>query len=234
LLKVFHIPSQCKAILFDMDSTLYTHPEYAQTQIDLPIERLARLRGIPFSEMSEEFARFRGNWAKQHEGRGITLANTFKAFGIPIDETIRWREELYRPERYLGPDRRLRAALEQLASRFILAVVTNNPVSIAERTLTALGVEDLFHTRTLIRRTEVRRASARVVGLDTCGVSKPHEEPFMRAAILCGAIPETCISVGDRYDIDIALPLELGMGGILVDAVDDVYKLNEVYCDIIS
>jgi phosphoglycolate phosphatase/putative hydrolase of the HAD superfamily len=31
--------------------------------------------------------------------------------------------------------------------------------------------------------------------------------------------------VGDRYDIDIALPLELGMGGILVDGVEDVYRL---------
>jgi phosphoglycolate phosphatase/putative hydrolase of the HAD superfamily len=216
-MKIFCIPAQCNAILFDMDSTLYTHPQYAQTQHDLPIERLALLRGISFSEMSEEFARFRKDWAERHEGRGITLANTFCAFGISINETIKWREELYQPERYLKPDRRLRAALEQLASRFTLAVVTNNPVSIAERTLEALGVEDLFFTRTLVR----------IVGLDTCGVSKPHEEPFMKAAILCGAVPETCISVGDRYDIDIALPLELGMGGILVDGVEDVYKLNK-------
>jgi phosphoglycolate phosphatase/putative hydrolase of the HAD superfamily len=51
----------------------------------------------------------------------------------------------------------------------------------------------------------------------------------MRAAILCGAMPETCVSVGDRYDIDIALPLELGMGGILVDGVEDVYTLPEVW-----
>jgi phosphoglycolate phosphatase/putative hydrolase of the HAD superfamily len=95
-MKVFNIPSQCKAILFDMDSTLYTHPQYAQTQIDLPIERLALLRGIPFSEMSEEFARFRKDWAEQHEGRQITLANTFKTFGISIAQfgfmCDRWRD----------------------------------------------------------------------------------------------------------------------------------------------
>ena len=44
------------------------------------------------------------------------------------------------------------------------------------------------------------------------------------------SLPEmvTRLSVGDRYDIDIALPLELGMGGILVDGVEDVYRLPEI------
>jgi phosphoglycolate phosphatase/putative hydrolase of the HAD superfamily len=166
--------------------------------------------------MSEEFTRFRKNWAELHGGRQITLANAFEAFGITIDETVKWREELYQPELYLAPDRQLNAALERLAARFTLAVLTNNPVSVAERTLAALGVEDMFHTRT----------QTRIVGLDTCSISKPHREPLMRAAMLCGAAPEACVSVGDRYDIDIALPLELGMGGILVNGVEDVYRLE--------
>ena len=213
-MKIFRLPDQCEAILFDLDSTLYTNPEYARTQIDLPVERLAQHRGVTFSEMSEEIDLYRKNWAQEHEGQQISLGNIFTVFGVDIRENARWREELYQPERYLAADRKLRSALEQLESRFFLAVVTNNTVSIADRTLTVLGVEDLFHA---------------IVGLDTCGVSKPHEEPFMRAAILCGAMPETCVSVGDRYDIDIALPLELGMGGILVDGVEDVYTLPEVW-----
>jgi phosphoglycolate phosphatase/putative hydrolase of the HAD superfamily len=218
-MKIFHLPDQCAAILFDIDSTLYTNPEYARSQIDLPIERLARLRGVTFDKMNEEINRFRTDWAHKHEGRQISLANILVTFGISIEETIKWREELTQPERYLAADEQLRRALEQLQTRFVLAVVTNNPVSIAVRALAALGVEDLFHARTLVR----------IVGLDTCGVSKPHEEPFMRAVNLCGVTPESCVAVGDRYDIDIALPLELGMGGILVDGVEDVYKLPEVW-----
>lgn len=212
-MKVYRLPDQCAAILFDMDSTLYTHPEYAQAQLDLPVKRLADMRGKSFDEMNNEFISYRKKWAEEHDGRQISLATAFDAFGISIRETIRWRKELYRPEQYLKPDKQLRKSLEQLESQFMLAVITNNPVSIAERTLTMLGVEDLFHE---------------IVGLDTCGVSKPHEEPLMRASILCGATPETCVSIGDRYDIDIALPLELGMGGILVDGVEDVYKLPEI------
>jgi phosphoglycolate phosphatase/putative hydrolase of the HAD superfamily len=37
------------------------------------------------------------------------------------------------------------------------------------------------------------------------------------------------VSIGDRCDIDIALPLELGMGGILVEGVEDVYALGEIF-----
>ena len=40
--------------------------------------------------------------------------------------------------------------------------------------------------------------------------------------------PEKCISVGDRYDMDISLPLELGMSGILVYSVNDVYELPKL------
>jgi phosphoglycolate phosphatase/putative hydrolase of the HAD superfamily len=218
-MKIFRLPDQCAAILFDLDSTLYTNDEYARLQIDLPIERLAEMRGVVPGEMHEEINRFKENWAREHEGAQISLGNVLAAFGISIEETINWREELDEPERYLAVDEQLRRALEQLESRFALAVVTNSPVSIAARTLAALGVEDLFHART----------SVRIVGLDTCGVSKPHEQPLLRAAMLCGTGIESCVSVGDRYDIDIALPLELGMGGILVDGVKDVYTLPEVW-----
>ena len=225
---VFSLPDNCAAILFDMDSTLYSNPEYARSQIDLPIERLAYLRGKTFDEMNGIIKRYRNEWAREHGGQQISLGNIFKTFGVSIDETIRWREELYQPEHYLTEDRQLRSALEQLDARFSLAVVTNNPVSIASRTLRVLGVEEMFHARTFVQRTSVERTLVRIVGLDTCGVSKPHKKPFLRAAILCGVAPESCISVGDRYDIDIALPLELGMGGILVNGVEDVYKLPEL------
>jgi phosphoglycolate phosphatase/putative hydrolase of the HAD superfamily len=212
-MKVFRLPVQCKAVLFDMDCTLYSNPEYGQLQIDLLIEKLAQLQGKTFDEMNNEITLFKKKWAQEHDGQQISIGNTFTHFGISIRKNAQWRKELYHPEQYLVADQRLRSVLEQLESKYTLAVVTNNPVSIAVKTLSVLGVEDLFHE---------------IVGLDTCGVSKPSEEMFMRAAILCGTVPESCVSVGDRYDIDIALPLELGMGGILVDGVEDVYNLPEV------
>jgi phosphoglycolate phosphatase/putative hydrolase of the HAD superfamily len=213
-MKTFSLPEKIAAFLFDMDSTLYTNEEYARTQIDLPVERLAALRGKTFAEMRAEIGECRERWAAAHQGKNISLGNLFRSFGISIEESVRWREELYEPERYLTRDPALRASLAALAPRYGLAVVTNNPVSIARRTLACLGIADLFPV---------------VVGLDTCMVSKPHEAPFLKAAELLACPPSACVSVGDRYDIDIALPLELGMGGILVDGVEDVYTLNSMY-----
>jgi phosphoglycolate phosphatase/putative hydrolase of the HAD superfamily len=215
-MKIFSLPEEknALALLFDMDCTLYTHDEYARTQIDFSIERLAKLKGKTFDQMNDEIARYRKNWAQSHDGRLLSLGNTFLSFGISIEENVRWREELCRPEDYLCEDKKLRCALLELAERFSLAIVTNNPVSVAVRTLSVLGVKDII---------------TNIAGLDTCYLSKPNKEIFLKAADLCGVSAAKCVSIGDRYDIDIALPLELGMGGILVDGAEDVYKLPELF-----
>ena len=55
--------------------------------------------------------------------------------------------------------------------------------------------------------------------------SKPDKRPFIKFLEISRCLPETCVSIGDRYEIDLESPLELGMGGILVDGVEDVYAL---------
>jgi phosphoglycolate phosphatase/putative hydrolase of the HAD superfamily len=175
--------------------------------------------------MKAEYDAYRAAWEREHRGQAgeetISMGNAFRAFGIPIEENVRWREELYQPERYLARDPRLREALLRLSGHdsprgtgpFLLALLTNNPVSVARRTLRCLGVEDCFPA---------------ITGLDTCMLSKPHRVPFLWAAESLGLPPEHCASVGDRYEIDIALPLEMGMGGILVAGVEDIYALPEL------
>ncbi|GHV15093.1 hypothetical protein FACS189491_11970 [Spirochaetia bacterium] len=212
-MKIFQLPEHPAALLFDMDSTLYTNHEYARSQIDLPIKKLAALQGKNFTEMQKSIKQFQDDWAAENPGKRISMGNAFKSFGVGIEESIQWREMLYEPERYLTFDQKLRDTLASLATFYKLAVVTNNPVSIARRTLACLGADDLIPV---------------IVGLDTCKVSKPHEAPFRKAAELCGVPVNSCVSIGDRFEIDITLPLEMGMGGILVDGVEDVYGLCDV------
>jgi len=217
-MKIYKLPDEFSipALLFDMDNTLYTNDEYAKTQIDLPVKCLAEKEGKTFEQMNGEVIQYRKKWAQEHSGQAISLSNTFLAFGVSIEENIRWRDECFRPEDYLAPDIQLRCVIQVLASRFNLAVVTNNTVSVAARTLSVLGIGDVL---------------TKIVGLDTVKASKPDKIHFLKAAELCGSPAEQCISIGDRYDIDIALPLEMGMGGILVDNVEDVYNLPDLFAE---
>ncbi len=208
-MQCFNIPSHIRALLFDIDLTLYTNDEWAREQIDIQIRHFANLRNMTAAEARTLIDQERLRNEKE-TGKKTSLGNALTAFGIPISESIRWREELLEPEKFLAPDPVLRDTLKKLSAKFALAAVTNNPSRPAGSTLEALGVRDLFPV---------------LVGLDTTGVSKPHKKPYTTAADALGVPWNTCVSIGDRYDIDIAVPLELGMGGILVTGVEDVYTL---------
>ena len=212
-MKIYKIPPQLKAIIFDIDSTLYSHKEYALQQNQIQIHHYGQLERISDQEALHRIEAIRRDWAETHDGEALSLGNTFVQLGYPIEESIRWREELLEPEQILSPDHKLVATLEILSKKYQLACLTNNPVLVGRKTLTALGVEEFFPL---------------VIGLDTCKVSKPHPAPFFLAVEKLGCRTEHCLSVGDRFNIDIELPLELGMGGILVDGVADVYQLPQL------
>ena len=209
-MKVYYLPSEIRALAFDMDLTLYTNPEYGRYQIDSLIEKLGTVHGKSFDEMNREVEEARKTWTQSHGGKKPSLSNIFSTYGISMEENILWREEIYTPEKFITEDIRLRKTLEELSRSCTLGVVTNNPVAVARKTLAALGVGELLPI---------------IVGLDTCMIAKPHRKPFITFSELALCPPETCVSIGDRYDIDLDLPLEMGMGGILVDGVEDVYEL---------
>lgn len=213
-MKIYALPEKAlgKGLLFDFDSTLYTNPEYASFQNEVLIERLARERGEGLEATRALVAGLRA--ADEAAGRGRTsLGNVFAALGLPIETSVAWREELIEPSRWLEPDAALAAALGRLAARYALALVTNNPRSVGQKGIEALGVEDFFKA---------------VVGLDDTMRSKPDPAPYLRAASALGLEPATCVSIGDRPDVDLAPALSLGMGAILVDGVEDVYRLPEL------
>ncbi|MBP5156559.1 MAG: HAD family hydrolase [Treponema sp.] len=212
-MKIYSIPKRLKTIIFDIDGTLYTSAAYVFEQVDAQVRHLAHIRGRPEDEVRKEIFDYRKRWASEHQGKKISLGNTLTAFGIPIEESIRWRETLLAPEKYLEADPRLATVLEKLAQKYRLVCVTNNPVAAARRTLDVLGVSAQLPD---------------IIGLDTCMKSKPAPEMLQLAARMTGAEPDECLSVGDRYDIDLALPLEMGMGAVLVSGVEEVYSLAEI------
>ncbi len=217
-MKIYKIPSDLRAFIFDIDSTLYTNHAYAFEQVDCQVRQFAKERGISVDEARRMVAEYRKQFAAEHNGSKVSLGNTLLSFGVPIEQSVQWRRELLEPTDFLRRDEKLIDELKILQKKYQLICVTNNPVLPARRTLDALGISEFF---------------PEIVGLDTCFKSKPALEPFETAverlskSSESGIKAENCIAIGDRYDMDIALPLKMGMGGILVNGVEEVYQIHK-------
>ena len=217
-MKIYKIPDDLRAFIFDIDSTLYTNQAYAFEQVDCQVRQFAKERGITADEARRMVADYRKKFAAEHDGSKVSLGNTLLAFGVPIEQSVQWRRELLEPADFLGRDDKLIEELKNLQQKYQLICVTNNPVLPARKTLDAIGVSEFF---------------TEIVGLDTCFKSKPALEPFETAVERLSKSARTeikaenCLAVGDRYDMDIKLPLEMGMGGILVSGVEEVYQIHK-------
>ena len=218
-METYNLPTQPKVLIFDIDSTLYTCPEYAAEQIDCQVRHYADLNGMTWDECRAMISRLRKKWACEHDGKKISLGNLFLTLGVSIETSIEWRKTLFDPADYLKRDERLIGTLSELEKSFYLICVTNNPVLPARKTLDAIGISRFF---------------PRIVGLDTCFASKPSEKILSYALhCACEDMNEKidyadCISIGDRFDIDLSLALSLGMGGILVSGVEEVWELPRI------
>lgn len=218
-MQTYNLPENAKVLVFDIDSTLYTCPAYAHEQIDSQVRHWAKLNGITDDEARKKIADFRKKWAFEHNGQKISLGNLFTNFGISIETSIEWRKKLFDPADYLQKNEPLVQALTELSKKYYMICVTNNPVQPARRTLEVIGISELF---------------PEIVGLDTCMTSKPSQKILDHALKISEKATgqklnySDCISIGDRYDIDLDLAISLGMGGILVNGAEEVCKLTEI------
>ena len=224
-MKIYSIPPQPRAILFDIDRTLYENETYARHQEDVLVTALADHLNLSVPDAQTRVNQVRGETTRDSGGKRPSLANTFLALGVDMAQSVRWRERYILPERYLAPDPELREALQLLHTRAATSehghgnatlatqgirtgCLTNNPSAIGRRTLEVIGIADLMDF---------------VIGLDDTMASKPDPVGFRMACRRWGVSAEHIISVGDRVPVDIDPALELGMGAILVEGISDLY-----------
>lgn len=212
-MKIYKLEKDCDTIIFDIDSTLYTNQKYAIEQVDVQIRYFAKKNNIPLDEARTKISNFRKEWSLNNDGKKISLGNAFIHFGVTIKDSIEMRKNLLEPKLFLKKDIQLIKTIKKLKKHYKIICVTNNPVLPARKTLHALGISELIEE---------------IIGLDTCFKSKPAKEPFLLAVEQMNTTCQKCIAVGDRFDMDLRLPLEMGMSGILVSGVEDVYKLPEL------
>jgi len=211
-MKIYHLPKHIKALVFDVDMTLYDNREYYDSQTDLFINRLSQHLGISYDEITEKVRAIREEF-KRSTGRNLTLGQTVFKLGISLDENFRWRNELFKPEDFLKPDLNLQKTLEKLQKGFKIAAATNNTSQIALRTLKVLGIGEFFPI---------------VIGIDISQESKPTMKPFLMISEQLNIPLNEIVSIGDRFSVDLELPIKNSMGAILIEKMSDVYELPSI------
>ena len=199
-----------KAIIFDMDGTLYTNTDIKEQFAKAAYYILAKSDNIPIDQAQDLIEERRAE-LKAKSGFPVPYTLTLKSFDIPIKVWHKENIAFFDPRDFLHKDERLKESLVKLKKNHRLAVMTNNNRIQTERVIEALELDGLFN---------------RVFTFNSFEILKPELEFFKKAAAELGIEPKACLYVGDRYDVDLQPAQEIGMQILEVKGPEDIYDLT--------
>lgn len=201
-----------KAILFDLDGTLYKSETIRKKFAEAAYSTIAKLKNISL-EKAQVLIEERRVELQEKSGSAVPYTLTLLSFGIPIEQWHRDNIAFFDPRDYLNKDEKLKERLINIKKQYKLAILTNNNHVQTERILEALHVNGIFD---------------RVFTYNTFKLLKPNPEFFKRAAEELRVEPHECLVVGDRYSIDLTPAKELGMHIHEVKGPEDIYQLQGI------
>jgi putative hydrolase of the HAD superfamily len=206
-----------QGVIFDLDDTLFDHRgavEVALTAwlptLGIPADDTAR--GLWHQLEERHWARLRAGMATftgQRRARVHEfLTTTTSAASAPRDNArldALFAEYLaaYRTGWRAFPD--ARPTVDGLRANGIgVAVLTNGHHDEQAAKLVAIGLGDL---------------APHLISADRIGVTKPDPRAYRAAVERCGIPAPQLLHVGDRPDLDVSAPRDIGMRAVLVDRV---------------
>ena len=199
-----------KAIVFDLDGTLYVSPEFAATIQEAAVIYMAALRGMSQDETRELMGATRARLVEE-SGMQPTLSAVCIELGGTMRDLHGFFKEHLRPEAYLTRDERVVVLLERLRTRYGLYVYTNNNHPVTERIIDCLGFHALFSD---------------VFAIDDLWRAKPDDVRLEQIIQATGHAPGEILFVGDRFDVDLRLPEQKGCPIYLSQSVDQLLRLD--------
>jgi putative hydrolase of the HAD superfamily len=195
-----------KALIFDMDGTLYfLSPELQREITDANCRVLAHKRGVSQDEAERILEE------RKRELGSPSSSETWRSLGYDIKEV--WREiDKIDCSKYVKRDNRVVRFVTALSSQYRLIVVTNGHDTWAEKVMQLLGLSDVFE---------------RVITQEELGIGKPNPRPFQAALEYLQLNPEEVVLIGDRLDMDIEPAQKLGIRGIQAVGPDNLIATLE-------
>lgn len=200
-----------KAIIFDLDGTLYKNPAIAENFANAAYHALAKFKNIKAEEARRRIEEKRAEMQNEY-GSPVPYTLTLQTFGLPIE---RWHEEnvaYFDPRDYLEKDERLKKSLGELKKNYRLAILTNNNRTQTDRILEALDLENMFE---------------KIFTYNSFRLLKPDPRFFQKATEDMRIAPEECCFVGDRYNVDLHPAQSIGMQIYQVKGPEDIYYLSD-------
>ena len=205
-------PDEIRGIVFDLDGTLYVCERFAAEIHDVSVEYIAGLKGITRTEAESLLAVTRQQLMDE-SGTVQTISSVCRELGGNIRELHRLFESVLRPEAYLVRDERVIRLLEGLAEKFPLYIYTNNNRVLTARIINYLGLDGLF---------------SNIFTIDDTWRGKPDEELVNKVLKNVGLSPAEALFVGDRYDVDLRIPEQLGCPVYLSQCLEQLLRLEEL------
>ena len=177
-----------KAVLFDLDGTLYDRDRLASALFPEQYAAFAdELTGISQERFLREVHEMDDHGYGPKDTGYRALVRSWKLESALAERLLAHFRESYERHCYLTND--VRYTLDELRRRSLrLAVVTNGPSVLQRRKLAALGIDQVFDA-ILVSEEE--------------GVRKPDVEIFRRALERCGVAAHEALFVGDHPVADI-------------------------------
>ena len=201
-----------RSIVFDLDGTLYVCDRYAAKIQVAAAGYIADFMQISSAEAALIMAATRLRLIEE-SGTVPTISAVCTGLGGNLPELHRFFVQNLQPETFLVRDERVIRLLERLAEKFILAIYTNNNRALTARIINCLGLDGLV---------------ANVFTIDDTWRGKPDEEMVSRVLGTLGLAPEETLFVGDRYDVDLRLPEQLGCPVYLSQHLEQLLRLEEL------
>lgn len=204
--------AEIRGIVFDLDGTLYVCDLFA-TEIQVTAAAyIAGLKQISQAEAVRLMAATRIRLSEE-SGTVQTISAVCKELGGSVQELHRFFEQNLRPEAFLVRDERVIRLLESLAEHYSLYIYTNNNRVLTARIMNYLGLNGLLSD---------------IFTIDDTWIGKPDEGMVDRILKDIGLSSNEALFVGDRYDVDLRVPEQLGCPVYLSQNLEQLLRLEKL------
>lgn len=201
-----------RALVFDLDATLYEDPRLGEAVNVEAHAYIAEMCGID-QQMAVELLQRTKDRLTLERGITGTLSLAIGELGLDLPALHRRFAERIEPAPFLPRDERVVTLLRELAGHYALVLYTNNNRTLSAKIMQSLGVAELF---------------SRVFTIEDTWRPKPDRGTLEMIFTAIDRRPDQCLFIGDRYDVDLRLPREMGAQVYLVAGLAELLRLPTV------